>query len=325
MIRKIVKPSRRFFFRSRRGVALILTLMIVGIISASVISFIRLAGLEVKMAENNHSFAQAEILAQAGLKGAMTLLAMDDESVDSANDSWNLFADYAAMAGGFFDEGAFTGRIVDLSAKFDVNSLVDEHGKIKEREDILRRLFQQLELNEDPVGAIIDWIDDNDDIEPGGAEDTYYRGLATPYPCANGPLQTSGQLRLIKGLSDEILYGTEDKKGLLEFITVHSSGQVNINTADIKVLMSLHEDLTETIAQEIIERRIEQPFEKLDELKNITDLQGIWQELVGQKLVSVNSSHFSIVIEATFREARVVVTAIVERNNGVRLIYYRSG
>ena len=315
--------------KQRSGVALLLTLLIVALAAASVISFIRMTHLEAKIADNQHSYAQAEILAQAGLKGAMTILAMDDPDVDSLNDAWASFEQYAALAGGLFDEGSFTGRIQDLSGRFDVNTLVDKNDlPDTERVEQLERLLAEYEQPPELVPPIIDWLDTNEATEPGGAEDEYYQALENPYPCGNGRLRTLGQLTLIKDLTPEIIYGTQEKPGVRESLTVYSKdnlGLINLNTAGEKVLMCLDADLTQSTVQEIIGRRTTEPFEKIEEVLDYVSLDpNIWNRIA--KTLSVSSSHFLIGIEGNFREARVVITAVVERDNqGVRLLFYREG
>jgi general secretion pathway protein K len=318
-----------FALKQRSGVALLLTLLIVALAAASVISFIRLTQLEAKIADNQYSYAQAEILAQAGLKGAMTMLAMDDPDVDSFSDAWSSFEQYAGLAAGLFEEGAFTGRIVDLSSRFDINTLVDRNDlPDTERVEQLERLLAAYELPPELVPPIIDWLDGNETTEPGGAENEYYESLEKPYPCGNGRLRTLGQLSLIKDLTPEIIYGTRDKPGIQESLTVFSKdnqGLINLNTAGEKVLMCLDADLTQSTVQEIIGRRATEPFEKIEEVLDYVSLDpNLWNRIA--KTLTVSSSHFLIGIEGNFREARVVITAVVERDSqGVRLLFYREG
>ena len=316
--------------KSGRGVALILTIMVVALLSASVISFIRMANLEAKVAENNYCFTQAQILAEAGLKGAMTILAMDDPDVDSYSDLWAGFAQAAALTSGLFEEGSFTGSVIDLSGRLNVNALWNKANyEDKVRVDIMDRLFEILGYDPEPIAAMVDWMDpDDDQRSDGGAESSYYMTLDPPYSCANGPFNALGELSLVKGMTPEMLNGQEDAPGILKFLTVHSSGKVNINTADKSVLMSLDEELHDLLAQEIIERRTETPFERVDDLKELTSMTApVYNHLTGRALVDVKSSHFMIVVEGTFREARVVITAVAERDGGgnIDLIFYRSG
>jgi len=303
-----------------------MTLLVLGLLTASALSLMRLADLEFRVADNTYAFAQAEILAQAGLQGAMTLLAMDDNDYDAPTDPWGRFGQYASLATGFIEEGAFGGRIEDLSGLIDINSLVDRTGvPVTQRIEQFDRLLRLLELDPDILPDLLDWLDPDDEARMGGAETPYYRQLDPPYPCGNGPLDTEAQLGLVKGFGRRVLDGQDDRPGLRPYVTVHSSGLININTAPEPVLLSLDDGLTRAVVQEIMGRRASQPFEKLDELR---DLPGLTPELLNRivPLISVKSEFFRIRVEGSFRQARAAVTAVVYRSqSGVRLIYYLQG
>ncbi len=108
----------------------------------------------------------------------------------------------------------------------------------------------------DMLAALIDWLDEDDDITAlqmpdgtlgEGAESDYYRMLEEPYEIRNGPLETLGELRLVKGFDAEIYeklapYLTvypqipEDaRRGLTDKRDVYSD-RVNLDTAADTVL-----------------------------------------------------------------------------------------
>src|SRR5436189_272395 len=61
------------------------------------------------------------------------------------------------------------------------------------------------QVNPDLVDAIVDWVDDNEVQEPAGAESLYYQARRPSYKAANNKLQTLLELRLIKGITPEII------------------------------------------------------------------------------------------------------------------------
>lgn len=77
---------------------------------------------------------------------------------------------------------------------------------------------EQRELTDSDVDgimcAILDWLDP-DSIEANnegcqaGAEQDYYNRLDEPYPPRNGPMESPGELRLIKGITPEIYRAIE--------------------------------------------------------------------------------------------------------------------
>jgi len=318
--------------KARKGIALLITLLVTGLLSASALSFIRMANLEARVADNTYTLAQAEILAQAGLKGAIALLSMDNRDYDALDEPWADFNRFAAMASMLFEEGSFKGTIEDLSRRVNLNTLLNNQGVVDtQRRAQVERLFELLEIEPVLVEPILDWLDPDDESRSNiSAENHDYLSLAQPYPCANGPLDTPGQLTLIKGFTSKNVYGTDKKRGLAELVTAYpdesnNRGRININTADYMVLMSLNEDLTESLAKEILKYRESNTFEAPEELR---DKFGLDPELFNNifGLISVKSSHFIVRIEGLFRQARIVVTAIIKRDDkGISLIYYKTG
>jgi general secretion pathway protein K len=307
-------------------VALLVTLLIVGLLSASVVSFIRLTHIEAKVADNMLAFSQAEIMARAGLRGAMAVLAMDERVYDSSDDEWGDFNKYAALGSGLFAEGAFTGRIEDLSGRFNPNYLVTDKGLIDiPRLEQFQRLLRSQEIDEERAEAVLDWVDKDSDPRPDGAERSYYSGQEDPYLPADGQFTAVSQLALVKGFTAEELYGKEEQPGLTAFLTVHSDGKINLNTASEAVLMSLDDGLTKSVAEAIISARTEKPFEKLDDLRDVSSLgPDVLARITSRS--SVASNWYLIVVEGVYREARALAIAVVFRDkDGVRLIQYRVG
>jgi len=318
---------------SRRGVALIMTLLVTALIAASALSFIRMSHLEARVADNTYALAQAEILAQAGLKAAMALLALDSNDYDANIDEelWTQFPRFAAAAGTQFQGGSFTGKIEDLAGRLDLNTLVGSTGQENEdKRAQMERLFVELGLDSSLVEALLDWLDPDEEQRPGGAESVYYGSLDKPYPCRNGSLYTLGQLTLVRGFTAKVVYERRDDEDeetppLAELVTVYGDGLVNINTADRLVLMSLDPDLTDGLAREIIGHRESQPFDKLDRLLQVP---GVTPTLFNRVLkhITVKSGFFQVRVEGRYNQAVVKVTAVVRRGDqGLTLIYYKSG
>ena len=73
-------------------------------------------------------------------------------------------------------------------------------------------MFSSLKLNTRVVwlrsyfqfaDAILDWIDEDEEARPFGAEAEYYNALATSYSPANGPLQSVEEL-LLRARDDRV-------------------------------------------------------------------------------------------------------------------------
>ena len=120
--------------------------------------------------------------------------------------------------------------------------LVDEERKINinlvKSPEVLKRLFKEAAgIGEDESAAIVDsirdWEDEDNDTSPLGAESRYYKGLNPPYVPRNGKFETLAELRWVKGMRPEIF------KKILPYITLDSSGLVNLNTASKPVLVAI--------------------------------------------------------------------------------------
>ena len=87
--------------------------------------------------------------------------------------------------------------------------LVDEAGLVNINTADPSQLAALGILDDSQIDSILDWIDTDDEIRPGGAEAGYYNHLPFPYEIRNGRLRTLEELRLIKGIDDETFYGED--------------------------------------------------------------------------------------------------------------------
>ncbi|MBM4227080.1 MAG: general secretion pathway protein GspK [Gammaproteobacteria bacterium] len=123
-----------------------------------------------------------------------------------------------------------------------------------------RLLFKALDLDETPIQAIIDWVDpDSETRFPNGAEDDYYSRQKPAYRTANRPFASVHELRLVKGMTDEIF------ERLAPFVVcLPNATPLNVNTAPKEVLMSLGPAVSSSTATVLIRARETQPFMTLD-------------------------------------------------------------
>jgi type II secretory pathway component PulK len=169
----------------------------------------------------------------------------------------------------------------------------------------------------DLIDPICDWLDSNSEAGPTGAEDTYYAELSPPYPCKDGPLASLEELFLVKGMTEEILYGTAEKKGLIHYLTIYSDGPININTAGAEVLQSLSEGIEEDMAQAIVDYLREEPYKRegglslCDHIKHLVMEVAICEELQGQS--GVKSSIFSVRVEGQVRGIKKRIVTVLNR------------
>lgn len=315
-------PIHRFTdspIHPQRGMVLVLTLVVITILAVLVLEFNYLMRVEVEIAGNYRDSLKAYYLANSGVNFAYLLLRDDDDlSCDYLDEDWALVKPPVVI-----EEGAVTFQIIDECGKININSLLTKKGKIDDRKKaVLERLFEVLEIDKKLADVVCDWIDKDDEIRDFGAEDSYYSNLENPYPCKDGPLGTIDELFLLKGFDDEAFYGKEKERGSLDsYLTVYGDDKVNINTAPDIVFQSLHPDIDESLAQEIVEYREEHPFKKITDLKEVF---GIDDRLYNKisPLVTVKSSFFQVYATGSLGEARKRIETILERKGKTLEIKY---
>jgi len=167
--------------------------------------------------------------------------------------------------------------------------LVDEASKINLRASWLTAdMIQYLPgMTPQIAAAIMDWRDEDSTVSTDGAEDETYGRYTKPYKAKNAPFETVEELRLVNGVTAEILYGEDANlngvldanendsdnsapydnrdgrldSGLMEYFTVYSrepASGTNINTqAEVQALLetSLSSQRVTEIMGQVYSRR----------------------------------------------------------------------
>jgi hypothetical protein len=73
-------------------------------------------------------------------------------------------------------------------------------------------------MTEEVADAILDWLDEDDEPRPLGAESAdFYMNQQPPYKPANGPITSIEQLLLVRGVTPQMLFGyDENRNGVLD-------------------------------------------------------------------------------------------------------------
>jgi general secretion pathway protein K len=219
-------------------------------------------------------------------------------------------------------DGLLNAKIEDERGKLNLNDLAVAGNPIdkKTRVDRVKRLFQLIQVNPDLVDAIVDWVDHDENPEPSGVESLYYQTLRPSYLAANEPLQTLLELRLIKGMTPEIM------AKLSKLVTVYPSqgpSKVNLNTADPLVIQALHPDITQSVAADIIQSR---PYKTIQELDRVSSFDNIRLQLSSQNLYDVNSNLFLARMTVKVNEVTRNAVVVLQRDpsTGMSTVqYYR--
>jgi general secretion pathway protein K len=306
------------------GSALIITLLVISTLTGLTIGFSQDSGVELSLAEYSRDGFKSYQAARSGVFLAMAVLDGEEEKLmDSYREEWAKFGTEKWPVD-LPEDIALDGAIVDESGKFNLHSVLDQNGEIHERGAAqLARLLGVLGVEENLLNPVLDWLDKDDIERLDGAENYHYLRLEQPYPCANGPLRSIGQLYLIKGLKQAGRLGEKKDRSLTDFITIYSDGKININTAPVEVLQSLSERMDRNLARAIAEYRTEEDFLGPEDLRKVP---GMTEELYNEikEQLSVKSTAFSIGIHGRCGEAETRLTVFAGRDSGkLKPIYWR--
>ena len=252
----------------QKGMALLLTLLVTIILAVVVLEFNYLIRVHATLSGHLVDNLKAEAAARAGVEMANAVVLNDiqadsDEGLisDSIDEDWAIEITIDTQS------TTAEAMVSDEMAKFNLNRLLSTDAKNpgvetvnKTMEGNVKRLFESLDLDPSLVHCIIDWIDENDDEEPFGAENLYYESLDPPIKCKNGPLDSMEELLFVKDFNENILYGDNGDPGLIEFVTVcgDKDGHININTAAEEVVGAVLDD--NVLAADIVDMRETNPF-----------------------------------------------------------------
>jgi len=298
--------------RNEQGVALLLALLVLALLVAIILEFDGEARREYRDAAAFRDNFKSWVLGRAAVQAARAVLQQDfllDKQVgqqfDASTDLWALpIKNYA------IGDGLLNAQIEDERGKLNLNDLAAGGDPNARKAIVLRtkRLFELLQVNPDLVDAIVDWVDSDEIPQPAGAETLYYQSLHPAYRAANAPLQTLLELRLIKGMTPEIV------NRLSKFVTVYppdGNSKVNLNTADPIVIQALDPQITQTVAGEVVQGR---PFKTIQDLDRVSSFAPIGQQLRLQNIYDVRSDMFSAHMILTINDVTKTGTVVIQRN-----------
>ena len=307
--------------KNNDGFALILTILIISLIVVLTLQFNTSMWSNLHSASNFRDGTRLECIARSGLNCALSFLLEDAEKTDfdSLHEGWSDMKDFSSKSDSFFDEGRFVVKILDLSGRIQINQLVDQNGRYnKIQKDFLMRFMssEQFGLDSKEVDKILDnikdWIDSDDEPTRFGAESSYYQALEGPYSCKNAPMEFIEELLLVKGITKELFYGTEEKPGISRYLTVYGEGKININTADSLVLKSLSAQIDKEMVGNMVTYRKDEDnslkdpnwYKKVPEMSHVA---------IDSSLVTTLSTNFEINSQGSKEAMTAQVTGVVER------------
>ncbi len=255
--------ERMSLMSSQRGTVLIIALLVVAVITGLAIDFAGRFQLSLSRAENRFFTNQMQQSLFSIEHASMWALREDKEgdvedgnqNYDYLEEDWAKAEQYQQLIQAEFGDvlinsvsiedaqGRFNINQMGISAeKYDPSQSFDKNYTPQQRRFI--RLLQTVPNNvvgsteaEEIAQAVIDWIDsDNNVTGAGGAESDFYASQDQPYRAANQIFVSVSELRLVKGVTEEIY---EHIAPLIVAIPDTAAG-INVNTVSSDIMRSLN-------------------------------------------------------------------------------------
>ena len=311
----------------QHGVALVVVLWVVVILSLLIGGFAFSMYVETQVASYARKELKAAALARSGVELArLQLLAHGKSAGESQYES--LDQKWASNDSVYRDhelgDGHINITVTDEERRISVNQITEAR---------LRRLMRLLDMDmlaaDTVTDSILDWITPGDLHRINGAKKDFYNRLPIPHGCKNAPLDRIEELLMIHGVTPELYNGTPAttkhaaRPGFKDlFTTAPTGGRINVNTASSMILQAVL-NIDATHANSIVEQRNgpdgiagtddDQPFHSVDEFLKLHGPVNTAEQQFWQSVISVKSANFRIISTGDIGGVKHTVTAILVR------------
>lgn len=281
----------------QKGIALVMAMLIVVIATVTAVSLVHEQSFSVRKTSNLQQY-DIGLLYGVGLEDYARLFLNKDaqeSKIDHLGEDWAIGIPALPIEGGFL-----SGSIIDGQSLININNLLTDQLSRKQ----LTKLCKDLNINPDFIPAIIDWIDNNTEAEiPDGVEDDYYTALEIPYRSANRFMVDISELKLVKGIDNEIFMK------LKPFLTaLPETTPLNLNTISAQIFDTLELGIDN---QKFIDEREKDAFGSIDDFSTRMDI--VLDENQKQEL-SVTTGYFLATGVVTLYEKSITLNSLLQRD-----------
>jgi general secretion pathway protein K len=302
---------------NNRGIALITVILIISILVAVAIELNRSTRAAIYDAVNLSDGIKLTYIAKSGFYMAASLLINPENDYVTLRDNWAKPEILSTQSSDLFADGYFKEIVEDETGKIPLNKLVNDKPDNPVIKNILIRLLTQPEFGLDVrkaneiADSIKDWVDVDSSSTGYGAETSYYSSLDQHYEAKNAPLDSTEELLMVKGVTQEIYNGTKEKPGLAGYVTVdNDDGRININTAPKMILRALADGISAEVANKMDEYRRSEGSD-LSSTKWFLDMAGV---NIPPELITVKSSYFKIISKGSMKNMEQSLSGVVKRS-----------
>lgn len=268
--------------KNSRGVALVMVLWVVTILSVVVLEFCYAMRTEVNITRNYQEELRLYAAAQGSAQRAIAELILKhdprmqqlrktakEEEIPPENREWVTDGREYRFP---FEGAEGVVRVLGEAGKVNINRVSDATLR-----KIMNTLGLEGEARDIAVDSILDWRDPDDFIRVNGAENEYYQSLKEPYDCKNGNFDSVEELLLVRGITPELFYGKKIKAkegeareegavALRDLFSIYAAGeQIDINSASLPALRVIL-GLPLEVCRLILKAREEKGFQNFQDL-----------------------------------------------------------
>ena len=299
----------------QQGVALIIVLLIVAIVSVLATEMGARLQLQVKRAsnikENNQAYWYA-IGAEQFARKSIASLMNNSNGVIHLDPLWSDEFVFPVEGGGI------QAQLVDMQACFNVNGLRDtlsdsanaftRSPELSARLTAFDRLLALIEPEipsfeaETVRDSLADWLDADDNMSQLGAEDSIYESMQFPYMAANNYMADKSELRLVNGVQQAWL------APLMKWVCVLPADNVfklNVNTVteENAAILGAVSGLTLSDASTIIGSRPPEGFKTVADFLALSQVQALNLSTAQQAWFDVTTQYFMLTTKTGYNNA----------------------
>jgi len=305
---------RELPFRASSGVALIVVLWAVSLISAAMLGLAAILQGQLGQEIVSLQSARAGLVAESGIQMALNSQVAPAEIKQAStqlnqrlSDGWKIPV--------HFEVGDLQGE----EGKLNMNALL--LGDKARAQRVLQNLFAAWGVNLSTstrlIDSLVDWVDSDSLTQPQGAEEEDYTKRKRMGP-RNGPFESIDELKKVIGweeMAKEAALGPQGVVNPLKKFTIYGSGKLSLLTADqdvIEMVLDLQPGAATNFMQ--VRNGADQQAGTPDDLVNTGLLPGVNPAVLAERTTNGGGDLWRVTSTGYVGEAKRTVVALISRN-----------
>ena len=298
--------------KRQHGFALLTVLLVVALVATIASSILYQQRLDIQRSAFMLNQSQAIAVASGIDLWVKKGLAFDasQNQIDHLAEAWA-----QPMLPMEFEGGDLGGQLLDMQGRFNLNNLSEaDEAKRQAWQTVLERMVNRQQMNVEWVPALVDWLDEDNNPVPGGAESDAYLLKNPPYRAANQLMVLVDELSLLQGINLAQMPTMSPWFSALPKVT-----PINVNTAPPQVLLGLAEWMNPGLVENWVALRLTEPANEAADFRAFLVQMGV----VEQDKVNQDLPDWMISTQSEFFQLNGMV-AYGEANLNARALYYRK-